>query len=177
MADETEETTETAADVTEAAAPEAAPVDAAPTGSASAPAEAAPTESAPTESAAADAVAAETPAEPVAAAAPVASASAPAPAPKPAPAPAVAEDTEGPNRRKVREGVVVSDAMQATVVVAVVERVRHPRYGKTVQRTKKLYVHDAEDTAKVGDRVRVQETRPLSKLKRWRLTEVVERAR
>ena len=72
---------------------------------------------------------------------------------------------------------MVSDAMQSTVVVAVVERVRHARYGKTVQRTKKLYVHDAEDTAKVGDRVRVQETRPLSKLKRWRLTEVVERAR
>src|SRR5450631_1165767 len=88
------------------------------------------------------------------------------------------DDDEGrPNRRKVREGVVVSDAMQSTVVVAVVERVRHPRYGKTVQRTKKLYVHDAEDSAKVGDRVRVQETRPLSKLKRWRLTEVVERAR
>ena len=87
------------------------------------------------------------------------------------------EDAGRPNRRKVREGVVVSDAMQSTVVVAVVERVRHPRYGKTVQRTKKLYVHDAEDTAKVGDRVRVQETRPLSKLKRWRLTEVVERAR
>jgi small subunit ribosomal protein S17 len=63
------------------------------------------------------------------------------------------------------------------VVVAVVERVRHPKYGKTVQRTKKLYVHDADDSAKVGDRVRVQETRPLSKLKRWRLTEVVERAR
>jgi small subunit ribosomal protein S17 len=81
------------------------------------------------------------------------------------------------NRRKVREGIVVSDAMAATVVVAVVERVRHPKYGKTVQRTKKLYVHDAEDSAKVGDRVRVQETRPLSKLKRWRLTEVVERAR
>jgi small subunit ribosomal protein S17 len=89
------------------------------------------------------------------------------------------EDEEGarPNRRKVREGIVVSDAMNATVVVAVVERVRHPKYGKTVQRTKKLYVHDAEDSAKVGDRVRVQETRPLSKLKRWRLTEVVERAR
>ena len=84
---------------------------------------------------------------------------------------------ERPNRRKVREGIVVSDAMTSTVVVAVVERVRHPKYGKTVQRTKKLYVHDAEDTAKVGDRVRVQETRPLSKLKRWRLTEVVERAR
>jgi len=88
-----------------------------------------------------------------------------------------ADDEGRPNRRKVREGVVVSDAMQSTVVVAVVERVRHPRYGKTVQRTKKLYVHDAEDRAKVGDRVRVQETRPLSKLKRWRLTEVVERAR
>jgi small subunit ribosomal protein S17 len=101
-----------------------------------------------------------------------------APAPAPAPAPVVVvEDGPRHNGRKVREGVVVSDAMQSTVVVAVVERVRHPRYGKTVQRTKKLYVHDAEDTAKVGDRVRVQETRPLSKLKRWRLTEVVERAR
>ena len=88
-----------------------------------------------------------------------------------------AEDDARANRRKVREGIVVSDAMSATVVVAVVERVRHPKYGKTVQRTKKLYVHDAEDSAKVGDRVRVQETRPLSKLKRWRLTEVVERAR
>src|ERR1700722_9863055 len=109
------------------------------------------------------------------------------PAPEPATAAAAAPtatanagpaDDEGRlNRRKVREGVVVSDAMQSTVVVAVVERVRHARYGKTVQRTKKLYVHDAEDTAKVGDRVRVQETRPLSKLKRWRLTEVVERAR
>ena len=87
------------------------------------------------------------------------------------------DDTGRANRRKVREGIVVSDAMSATVVVAVVDRVRHPKYGKTVQRTKKLYVHDAADTAKVGDRVRVQETRPLSKLKRWRLTEVVERAR
>jgi len=87
------------------------------------------------------------------------------------------EDGPRDNRRKVREGIVVSDAMSATVVVAVVERVRHPKYGKTVQRTKRLYVHDAEDSAKVGDRVRVQETRPLSKLKRWRLTEVVERAR
>ena len=93
--------------------------------------------------------------------------------------PAAEPETDGPraNRRKVREGIVVSDAMAATVVVAVVERVRHPKYGKTVQRTKKLYVHDAEDSAKVGDRVRVQETRPLSKLKHWRLTEVLERAR
>jgi small subunit ribosomal protein S17 len=109
--------------------------------------------------------------------APEATATAPA---APAPAPAASDPAEdGPraNRRKVREGIVVSDAMAATVVVAVVERVRHPKYGKTVQRTKKLYVHDAEDSAKVGDRVRVQETRPLSKLKRWRLTEVLERAR
>jgi small subunit ribosomal protein S17 len=81
------------------------------------------------------------------------------------------------DRRKAREGLVVSDSMDATVVVTVVERVRHPRYGKTVQRTKRLYVHDAENAAKVGDRVRVAETRPMSKLKRWRLVEVLERAR
>jgi small subunit ribosomal protein S17 len=81
------------------------------------------------------------------------------------------------NGRKVREGVVVSNSMDATIIVAVVERVRHPRYRKTVQRTKRLYAHDAEQTAKVGDRVRVIETRPLSKTKRWRLSEVVERAR
>jgi small subunit ribosomal protein S17 len=90
----------------------------------------------------------------------------------------MAEETDTrPNRRKVREGIVVSDAMEATVIVAVVERVRHPRYGKTVQRTKRLYVDDPENTAKVGDKVRVAETRPLSKLKRWRLAEVMERAR
>jgi small subunit ribosomal protein S17 len=79
--------------------------------------------------------------------------------------------------RKTREGLVVSDKMQATVVVSVVERVRHTRYGKTVQRTRKLYAHDEGLDAKVGDRVRVMETRPLSKLKRWRVTEVLERAR
>ncbi len=82
-----------------------------------------------------------------------------------------------PNRRKVREGLVVSDRMTGTVVVAVNERVPHSRYGKIVQRTKKLYVDDAENSAKVGDRVRVVETRPLSRLKRWRLAEIVERAR
>ena len=81
------------------------------------------------------------------------------------------------NPRKVREGIVVSDKMDSTLVVAVNERVSHARYGKTVQRTKKLYVHDEKNEAKLGDRVRVQETRPLSKLKRWRLTEVLERAR
>jgi small subunit ribosomal protein S17 len=91
--------------------------------------------------------------------------------------PAVEPDTTRANPRKVREGIVISDKMNATLVVAVNERVSHPRYGKTVQRTKKLYVHDEKNEAKIGDKVRVQETRPLSKLKRWRLTEVVERAR
>ena len=86
-------------------------------------------------------------------------------------------DAKRENPRKVREGIVISDKMNSTLVVAVNERVQHPRYGKTVQRTKKLYVHDEHNDAKIGDRVRVQETRPLSKLKRWRLTEVVERAR
>ena len=81
------------------------------------------------------------------------------------------------NRRKTREGLVVSNAMEKTAVVTVTDRVRHPRYGKTVQRTSRLYVHDESNDAKVGDRVRVQETRPLSKLKRWRLVEVLERAR
>jgi small subunit ribosomal protein S17 len=80
-------------------------------------------------------------------------------------------------RRKQREGTVVSSAMDKTVVVAVVERVRHPRYSKTVRRTKRLYVHDEEGSARAGDRVRVAETRPMSKLKRWRLVEIVERAR
>jgi len=86
-------------------------------------------------------------------------------------------ETNRENSRKVREGIVVSDKMNSTLVVAVNERVAHARYSKTVQRTKKLYVHDEKNEAKVGDKVRVQETRPLSKLKRWRLTEIVERAR
>ena len=73
--------------------------------------------------------------------------------------------------------LVVSTTMDKTIVVSVVDRVRHPRYDKTVQRTKRLYVHDEDNDARDGDRVRVQETRPLSKLKRWRLVEVLERAR
>ena len=91
--------------------------------------------------------------------------------------PSETENTERENARKVREGIVVSDKMQSTIVIAVVDRVRHPRFGKTVQRTKKFYAHDEANEAKVGDRVRIIETRPLSKLKRWRLTEIVERAR
>jgi small subunit ribosomal protein S17 len=82
-----------------------------------------------------------------------------------------------PNARKVREGVVASTSMDKTIVVSIVDRVRHPRYAKTVQRTKRLYVHDQANDARPGDRVRVQETRPLSKLKRWRLVEILERAR
>lgn len=81
------------------------------------------------------------------------------------------------NARKVREGLVVSDRMANTVVVAVVERVRHSKYDKFVLRTKKLYAHDESNDVKVGDRVRVMETKPMSKLKRWRVTEIVERAK
>jgi len=81
------------------------------------------------------------------------------------------------NARKVREGVVLSAAMDKTAVVAVTNRVRHPRYQKTMARTTKLYVHDEANDLKAGDRVRVQETRPLSKQKRWRLLEVLERAK
>jgi len=82
-----------------------------------------------------------------------------------------------PNQRKVREGLVVSTAMDKTAVVAVVERVRHRRYAKTVQRTKRFHAHDENNESRVGDRVRVQETRPMSKLKRWRIVEVLERAK
>jgi small subunit ribosomal protein S17 len=81
------------------------------------------------------------------------------------------------NRRKIREGLVLSVQMDKTAVVGVIERVRHARYAKTVQRTKRLYVHDEANDVRVGDRVRVAETRPISKLKRWRLVEVLERAK
>jgi small subunit ribosomal protein S17 len=80
-------------------------------------------------------------------------------------------------RRKVREGIVASNAMDKTAIVLVVERVRHARYAKTVQRTKRLYAHDEANDVKVGDRVRLTETRPMSKLKRWRVEQVLERAR
>jgi small subunit ribosomal protein S17 len=87
-------------------------------------------------------------------------------------------DTEArPNRRKIKEGLIVSASMQNTVVVAIIERVRHPRYAKTVQRTKRFYADDPSNELRVGDRVRLQETRPISKLKRWRVIEVLERAK
>jgi small subunit ribosomal protein S17 len=82
-----------------------------------------------------------------------------------------------PNSRKIREGIAVGIKMDKTVVVAVVDRVRHRRYQKTVQRTKHLYAHDPNNDVREGDRVRLTETRPLSKLKRWRVVEVLERAR
>jgi len=86
------------------------------------------------------------------------------------------ENTER-NVRKVRDGVVVSSKMDRSIVVAVVERVRHPKYNKFVVRTKKLYAHDETNDAREGDKVRVMETRPMSKTKRWRLVEIVERAK
>ncbi|MEI2655073.1 MAG: 30S ribosomal protein S17 [Microthrixaceae bacterium] len=81
------------------------------------------------------------------------------------------------NARKVREGLVTSNAMDKTAIVTVTERVRHKKYSKTLQRNTKLYVHDETNDLNVGDKVRVAETRPLSKLKRWRIVEVLERAR
>ena len=91
----------------------------------------------------------------------------------------MAEEAKTPERanRKMREGVVVSSGMDKTAVVAVIDRVRHPKYAKFVNRTKKLYAHDEANDAHVGDRVRVMETRPLSKTKRWRVIEVLERAK
>ncbi len=85
--------------------------------------------------------------------------------------------TPRPNPRKVREGMVVSAKMDKTVVVAITDRVRHRRYGKTLQRTTRLYAHDEANDVREGDRVRVAETRPLSRLKRWRVVEILERAR
>ena len=90
---------------------------------------------------------------------------------------AAAADTTRGNNRKIRDGVVISNKMDRTAVVAVISRVRHPRYNKTVQRTARIYVDDPANDLSIGDRVRVQETRPMSKLKRWRVLQVLERAR
>ncbi len=86
----------------------------------------------------------------------------------------MADETRG--SRKVRQGLVVSDKMDKTVVVAVERRVADRLYGKQVVRTKKYYAHDEAGTAHAGDTVRIMETRPLSKQKRWRVVDVVERA-
>ena len=87
------------------------------------------------------------------------------------------EEAKRTTQRKEREGIVVSTKMDKTVVVAVIDRVRHRRYGKTMQRTSHLYAHDGDNNAREGDRVRLAETRPMSRLKRWRIVEVLERAR
>ena len=87
------------------------------------------------------------------------------------------ETTSRSNPRKMREGTVLSASMDKTAVVSVVDRVRHPLYRKTLQRTTKLYAHDEANEVREGDRVRVSETRPMSRNKRWRVVEVLERAR
>ncbi len=100
-------------------------------------------------------------------------------------APASAGPVESPaeapaptrGERKVRTGVVVSDRMDKTVLVQIRQVVRHPAYGKTIRRTSKLAAHDESNDAHVGDTVRLMETRPLSKTKRWRVVEIVERAK
>jgi small subunit ribosomal protein S17 len=88
-----------------------------------------------------------------------------------------AENTEKRNARKVREGIVVSDKMDKTVVVTVEDRVKHALYGKVMRRTSRLKAHDEQNDAHIGDRVLVMETRPLSATKRWRIVEILERAK
>ncbi|MGC3988181.1 MAG: 30S ribosomal protein S17 [Chthoniobacteraceae bacterium] len=87
---------------------------------------------------------------------------------------AVAEETSARNLRKTRVGEVVSIKMDKTAVVQTVTRVPHPKFGKIVKQIKKYYVHDEENKAQVGDTVRIMETRPLSKTKRWRLVEIIK---
>jgi small subunit ribosomal protein S17 len=89
----------------------------------------------------------------------------------------VSEQTSERARRKVRTGVVVSDAMDKTVLVRIDRQVRHALYGKTVRRSSKLAAHDETNDAHVGDTVRVMETKPISRSKRWRVVEIVERAK
>ena len=85
--------------------------------------------------------------------------------------------TEQRNQRKVREGLVVSDKMDKTIVVAVEDRVKHALYGKVLRKTSRLKAHDETNTCGIGDRVLIMETRPLSATKRWRLVEVLEKAK
>jgi small subunit ribosomal protein S17 len=89
----------------------------------------------------------------------------------------MAQRPAGRSNRKVREGYVVSDKMDKTIVVALEDRVKHPMYGKVIRRTSRVKAHDDANTAGVGDRVLLMETRPLSATKRWRLVEVLEKAK
>jgi small subunit ribosomal protein S17 len=88
---------------------------------------------------------------------------------------ATADDTRGRAQRKVRVGIVVADKADKTVTVKVERRIAHPLYGKSVSRTKKVLAHDENNEYKTGDKVRIMETRPLSKTKRWRVVELIER--
>jgi small subunit ribosomal protein S17 len=88
-----------------------------------------------------------------------------------------AETTESRNTRKVREGFVVSDKMNKTVIVVVEDRVKHALYGKVMRRTRKLQVHDENNACGIGDKVSIMETRPLSATKRWRVVEILEKAK
>jgi small subunit ribosomal protein S17 len=91
---------------------------------------------------------------------------------------AMSEPTQQPRgERKVREGLVVSDKMDKTIVVTLEDRVKHPLYGKVIRRTSKVKAHDEQNSAGIGDRVRLMETRPLSATKRWRLVEILEKAK
>ncbi len=81
------------------------------------------------------------------------------------------------NLRKDRIGIVVSNKMDKSIIVAIRRKVKHPIYGKFVNKTKKLMVHDEENSCNIGDKVRIMETRPLSKNKSWRLVEIIERAK
>ena len=81
------------------------------------------------------------------------------------------------NLRKTRVGLVVSNKMDKTIVVAMQDNVKHPIYGKIIKRTLKVHAHDEENTCNIGDKVEIMETRPLSKTKRWRLVEIIERAK
>jgi small subunit ribosomal protein S17 len=90
---------------------------------------------------------------------------------------AVTESTVSRGYRKVREGLVISDKMDKTVVVEVEDRVKHPKYGKVLRRTKKYKAHDGDNACGVGDRVLLMETRPLSATKRWRVAEILEKAK
>ena len=85
--------------------------------------------------------------------------------------------TEERSLRKVRVGMVVSDKMDKTVVIAIEDNVKHPVYGKIIKRTLKVHAHDENNECGVGDKVRIMETRPLSKTKRWRVVEVIEKAK
>ena len=85
--------------------------------------------------------------------------------------------SEERNMRKTRTGIVVSDKMDKTVVIAIKDNVRHPLYGKIIKRTSKIHAHDEKNECGIGDRVTVMETRPLSKTKRWRVVEIIEKAK